>query len=76
MNSGRAWVSDVDYKIHWCHRNWRHRILILSEVFEKGPEKYNLSAGEFAKLKAKYRENEAILERYGFSKNMPDYMQK
>lgn len=71
MNTGEAWISDVDYKIHWCHRGWRHRILILSEVFEKGAAEYNLSAAQFDRLKAKYRENEEILERYGFSDNPP-----
>jgi len=67
MESGRAWVSSADYDIHWCYRNWRHRMLVLSEVFEKGPEKFNLSQSQLEWLKAKYRENIEIIERHGFS---------
>lgn len=76
MNSGRAWISNVDYKIHWCHRNWRHRILILSEVFENGPGQYNITAAQYDKLKERYLKNVEIIERYGFSENKPDYMKE
>ncbi|HPU01656.1 MAG: CapA family protein [Firmicutes bacterium] len=67
MDSGKAWVSGVDYDIHWCYRNWRHRMLLLSEVFAEGPEKFNLSQSQLEWLKDKYRQNIEIIERYGFS---------
>lgn len=67
MESGKAWVSDVDYDIHWCHRSRRHRMLVLSDVFEEGADKYNLTPSQFEKLKEKYRENIEIIERYGFT---------
>ncbi len=67
MDGGKAWVSSVDYDIHWCYRDWRHRMLVLSEVFEKGPEKFNLTQSQLERLKTKYRENIDIIERYGFS---------
>ena len=76
MNSGKAWISGVDYKVHWCHRNWRHRILVLQDVFENGPEQYNITAAQFERLKEKHQENVEILERYGFSEKMPDYMKE
>lgn len=76
MNSGKAWISNVDYKIHWCHRNWRHRILILQEVFENGPGQYNITAAQYEKLKERYQKNVEILEQYGFSENKPDYMKE
>lgn len=67
MDGGKAWVSSVDYDIHWCYRDWRHRMLVLSEVFEKGPENFNLTQSQLERLKTKYRENIDIIERYGFS---------
>jgi poly-gamma-glutamate capsule biosynthesis protein CapA/YwtB (metallophosphatase superfamily) len=71
MDSGRAWVSDVDYDIHWCQRDRRHRMLLLSEVFEKGPEEFNLSQAQLEKLRENYRKNVEIIERYGFTDNRP-----
>ncbi len=76
MNSGKAWISGVDYKVHWCHRNWRHRILVLQDVFENGPEQYNITAAQFERLKEKHQENVEILERYGFSEKMPDHIKE
>lgn len=76
MNSGKAWISNVDYEIHWCHRNWRHRILILSDVFENGPERYNLTAEQYEMLKEGYRRNVEIVEQYGFSENKPPFMKE
>lgn len=76
MDSGRAWVSNVDYDIHWCYREWRHRMLVLSEVFDKGPEKFNLSQSQLERLQRKYRENIEIIERYGFTDNRPSYMKR
>lgn len=76
MDSGRAWVSSVDYDIHWCYRDWRHRMMVLSEVFEKGPANFNLSQSQLERLKKKYRENVEIVERYGFTENKPTYMKE
>ncbi len=71
MESGRSWVSGADYDVHWCYRDWRHRMLVLSDVFEKGPEEFNLSQSQFDRLEKKYRENIEIIERYGFSRHQP-----
>lgn len=76
MDSGRAWISGVDYDIHWCYREWRHRMLVLSDVFEQGPDKFNLSQSQLERLKKRYRENVEIIEGYGFSENKPAYMKK
>ena len=70
MDSGEAWVSAVDYDIHWCHRSRRHRMLVLSDVFEK-PEQFSLDRSQLEKLKKKHRENVEIIERYGFTDNKP-----
>ncbi len=69
MDSGRSWVSSADYDIHWCYRDWRHRMLVLSDVFEKGPEEFNLSQSQLDRLKKKCQENIEIIERYGFSRH-------
>lgn len=72
MDSGKAWISALDYDIHWCYRDWRHRMLVLSDVFEQGPDKYNLNQSQLQRLRQRYRDNVEIIERYGFSKNKPD----
>ena len=71
MDSGRAWISALDYDIHWCYRDWGHRLLVLSEVFEKGPERFNLNRSQLQRLESRYRDNIEIIERYGFSENKP-----
>ena len=70
MDSGEAWISAVDYDIHWCQRSRRHRMLVLSEVFEK-PEQFNLSQSELSALEERYDKNMEIIERYGFSDQKP-----
>ncbi len=71
MDSGESWISALDYDIHWCYRGWRHRMLVLSDVFEQGPDKYNLNQSQLQRLRQRYRDNIEIIERYGFSENKP-----
>jgi len=71
MDSGVSRVSGVDYDIHWCQRRQRHRMLVLSEVFEKGPEEFALTWEQLEALRKNYRKNVEIIERYGFTENKP-----
>lgn len=73
---GRARISDIDYDIHWCHRAWHHRMLLLTEVFEKGSGEFNLDQSQLQRLQERYRKNVEIVERYGFSENKPGYLKK
>ncbi|MFO7951642.1 MAG: CapA family protein [Bacillota bacterium] len=66
MNSGETWISDVDYEIIWVHRNWRHRILPLSEVLEGSPEEYNLNQERVEELRVWYQNNSEVVEKYDY----------
>ncbi|MEW5783494.1 MAG: CapA family protein [Bacillota bacterium] len=74
VDDGSAWINEVNYEIFWSHFAWRHRLLVLSEVFEQGPERYNISTSRLETLKDRYRKNMGIVELYGFSENKPAYM--
>ncbi|MDW7730294.1 MAG: CapA family protein [Bacillota bacterium] len=65
MDTGEAWISRADYEITWIHREWRHRILPLSEVFNGLPQDYNLSESKVEDLKAMYQRNIEAAEAYG-----------
>lgn len=73
MNSGRVWISGAGYDLHWCHRQWRHRMLVLSEVLAKGPEQFHLDRAQLERLEENYHRNIEIIERYGFSENSPGH---
>ncbi len=68
-DSGEAWISGVDFEITWVHRDWRHRILPLSEVFAGSPDDYNLSQSQVDELKTWHQKNIEVLETYGHSED-------
>lgn len=66
METGKAWLSDVDYEITWIQREHRHRILPLSEVFASSPERFNLSASKVEELKSWHQRNVDAAEAYNY----------
>ncbi len=68
-DSGEAWISGADYEITWVHRDWRHRILPLSEVFTGSLEEYNLSQSRVDELKKWNQKNIEVLEMYGHAED-------
>jgi len=65
LDSGEAWISGVEYEVTWIHREWRHRILPLSEVFSASPESFNLSASKIEDLKSWHQRCIDAAEAYG-----------
>lgn len=68
-DTGQAWISDVDYEITWVHREWRHRVLPLSLVFNSPPEEYNLNEARVDRLKTVYETSQEVIDRYGHSED-------
>ncbi len=64
-DTGAAWISAVDYEIIWVHREWRHRVLPLSEVFAGPPENFNLNESRVERLRNHYNTSVEVVERYG-----------
>ncbi len=64
-DSGEAWISGVDYEVTWVHREWRHRVLPLSDVFAASPEDYNLTEAQVERMKSIYDTTIEVVERYG-----------
>ncbi len=69
MNTGKAWISDVNYEITWVHRDWRHRVLLLDEVFAGNPSDYNLNESDINHLKDYYNRVINALEAYGHTED-------
>lgn len=69
IDSGEAWISGINYEVTWIHREWRHRILPLSDVFTSPPEKYNLSASKLENLKSWQQEIIDIINMYGHAED-------
>ncbi|HHX87530.1 MAG TPA: CapA family protein [Firmicutes bacterium] len=69
MHEGLTYISQADYEITWVHRNWRHRILPLSEVLASSrPEEYNMTTEEYQNVQAGFaRLKDEVVEKYGFS---------
>jgi poly-gamma-glutamate capsule biosynthesis protein CapA/YwtB (metallophosphatase superfamily) len=65
LDSGETWISDVEYEVTWIHREWRHRILPLSQVFSASPESFNLSASKVEDLKSWHQSCVDTAEAYG-----------
>lgn len=64
-------ISDVDYEIAWTHRGWRHRVLLLSDIFAAAsPEKYNLTEARVERFKDIHAFSIEIIERYGHPEDM------
>ncbi len=70
QDTGEAWISDVDYEITWVHRQWRHRVLPLSDVFDASPEEFNLSTEGVERLKTHYEVSREVVEKYGHSEGL------
>lgn len=65
-DTGEAWISDVGYEVTWVHREWRHRVLPLSDVFDAAsPEEYNLTEAQVERMKSIYETTTEVVERYG-----------
>ncbi|MGM0652561.1 MAG: CapA family protein [Bacillota bacterium] len=64
-DSDETWISDAGYEITWVHREWRHRVLPLSDVFAASPEEYNLTGAQVERLKSIYDTTIEVVERYG-----------
>jgi len=67
MDSGEAWISQVDHEVTWIHRLWRHRILPLSAVFASEPSEYNLTASQVEELRSWHDRTIEAAEAYGYS---------
>lgn len=65
IESGDAWISGINHEVTWIHREWRHRILPLSDVFASPPEEYNLSESKLENLKSWQEEIIDIIHMYG-----------
>jgi len=70
MDSGETWISGVDYELTWIHRNWRHRILPLSDVFIADPDEYNLTTAQVEELKLWHQRIVETVKAYGHSENL------
>lgn len=69
MDTGDTWISEADYEILWCHRDWRHRVLPLTPVLNAAPEEYNLSQSKIEELQDWQQRNIEVVERYGHSED-------
>lgn len=67
LDSGDTVISDAGYQLTWVHRDWRHRILPVAEVLERGPQEYKLSAPQFQSLQEDFEWMKGIVETYRFS---------
>ncbi len=67
FDTGETWISSVNYEVTWIHREWRHRILPLSDVFTASPETYNLNASRVETLKSWHEQILEIIDNYGHS---------
>ncbi len=72
MDTGETWISSADYDITWVHREWRHRVLSLSEVLAGDPADFNLAEARVEELRDGFRRNVEIIEKYGFSEDAPE----
>jgi poly-gamma-glutamate capsule biosynthesis protein CapA/YwtB (metallophosphatase superfamily) len=70
MDSGETWISGVDYELTWIHRNWRHRILPLSDVLIADPDEYNLNTAQVEELKLWHQRIVETVKIYGHSEDL------
>ncbi len=50
LNSGEAYIKDVEYMLTWVNRDWRHRIIPLHEALAEDPGTYRISAPKYERL--------------------------
>lgn len=74
MNSGEAWIEDVNYEVYICHIDWRHRVIPVSFILSSPPEKYHHSAERVQTIKSQYETVLEILEKYGFTDGKSDFL--
>lgn len=74
MNSGEAWIEDVNYEVYICHIDWRHRVIPVSFILSSPPEKYHHSAERVQTIKSQYETVLEILEKYGFTDSKSDFL--
>jgi len=69
MQKDLTYISKAGYEITWVHRNWRHRVLPLSEVLASSrPEEYNLTPEQYQNVLAEFVSlKDEVVEKYGFS---------
>ena len=67
MESGETVIADAGYEITWVYREWRHRILPVQEVLNRGPGEYNLTQAQFQTLQEGLAWMKGIVETYNFS---------
>ena len=65
LDSKETWISGMDYEITWVHREWRHRVLPVSEVLSSAsPKDYNLTGYDFDRLRKIYDFSVDVLNYY------------
>ncbi len=69
QDSKETWISGLNYEITWVHREWRHRVLPVSEVLSASPEDYNLTDTDFDRLSNIYDFTVDVLHYYGHGEN-------
>lgn len=74
MNSGEAWIEDVNYEVYICHINWRHRVIPVSYILSAPPEKYHHSEDRVQTIRSQYTKVLDIVEKYGFTAGKKDYL--
>lgn len=70
IETGAAWISGVDYHITWVHRDWQHRVLLLSDIFDTPPEKYHLDESDVERMQAVNKTSIEVIEKYGHPEDM------
>ena len=74
MNSGEAWIEDVDYEVYICHIDWRHRVIPVSFILNEPPEKYHHSAARVETIRNQHKQVLEIVEKYGFTEGKSEYL--
>ncbi len=74
MNSGEAWIEDVNYEVYICHIDWRHRVIPVSFILDAPPEKYHHSEARVQTIRSQHDAVLEILERYGFSAKKSNFL--
>ncbi|MEW5785672.1 MAG: CapA family protein [Bacillota bacterium] len=76
MNSGEAWVEDVNYTVNICHIGWRHRVIPVPQILESPPERYNHTAERVETIRSQYNTILGIMESYDFTARKEDFFKR
>lgn len=74
MNSGEAWIEDVNYEVYICHIDWRHRVIPVSFILNAPPEKYHHTGAQVQTIRKQHEAVLEIVERYGFTAKKNAYL--